>query len=52
MFDVPSEELEREARPHGLLPVAHLATPDLQGRSDVTWTRLVLQAGECPSLLF
>jgi len=44
MFDVSGAMLADEARPHGLLPVFSATTPGLFGRSDVSWTRVLLKA--------
>ncbi|MCW5648824.1 MAG: class I SAM-dependent methyltransferase [Ramlibacter sp.] len=44
MFDVSGAELAESARSHGLVPLCSVSTTGLFGRTDVSWTRMVLQA--------
>ncbi|MBI2768643.1 MAG: class I SAM-dependent methyltransferase [Burkholderiales bacterium] len=48
MFEVSAEETTALARRHGLAAVHSVAAPDAQGRADVRWTFLVLQACQTP----
>ncbi len=42
-YPVTLAEVETLARDHGMQVVRTVASPDLQGRSDVSWTAMVLR---------